>query len=58
MIQLNITPEEGKRLAEILATDLADLGYEIANTDAHDYKLQLRDKQDLLKRIVEELQST
>lgn len=57
MIQLNITHEEGKRLGEILASDLAELGYEIANTDSHDFKTQLREKQDLLKRVVKELQS-
>jgi len=55
MIQLSITPEEGKRLGEMLAEVLSELGYEIANTDSHDFRIQLREKQSLLKRVVEEL---
>lgn len=55
MIQLSITPEEGKRLGEMLAEVLSELGYEIANTDSHDFRIQLREKQSLLKRVVDEL---
>ncbi len=55
MIQLSITPEEGKRLGEMLAEVLSELGYEIANTDSHDFRIQLREKQSLLKRVVGEL---
>ena len=43
-------------LRETLASDLSDLGYEIANTDSKDYRDDLKEKQKALKRIVEQLE--
>ena len=54
MIQININEEQAGLLREILANDLSDLGYEIANTDGKDYRDQLRAKQELLRQVLEQ----
>ena len=43
MINLELTTEDAQLLAEVLDSDLRDLSYEIANTDAQDFR-------DILKR--------
>jgi hypothetical protein len=57
MVQLSITVEEAKKLGDMLAADVAELGYEIANTDAQAFREQLREKQSLLKRVIEDLEA-
>lgn len=55
MLQLDIDDTEVPMLREILASDLSELGYEIANTDSQEFREQLRQKQRLLKRVVGQL---
>ena len=56
MILLELDEKEVVLLRETLASDLSDLGYEIANTDSKDYRDDLKEKQKALKRIVEQLE--
>ncbi len=56
MILLELDDKEVVLLRETLASDLSDLGYEIANTDSKDYRDDLKEKQKALKRIVEQLE--
>ena len=39
-------------LREILESSLGDLRYEINNTDSHDFKVKLREKQAVLERMI------
>lgn len=55
MIHLDLDTEDARMLHEVLAADLSELGYEIANTDAKDYREMLRRKQEFLRRMVGEL---
>jgi len=55
MIRIELEADAAKVLHEVLSNDLAELGYEIANTDSHDYREKLREKQELLQRVVAEL---
>ena len=55
MIQIDISNNEASVLREILASDLSELGYEIANTDAKDFRDQLKTKQGLLRRVLGQL---
>lgn len=54
-IRLDLEPKDAETLREILASDLSELGYEIANTDGHDFKERLKTKQSFLRRIIEQL---
>ena len=55
MIQLDIDSNEAGILRDILASDLSELGYEIANTDAKDFRDLLKTKQGLLRRVLGQL---
>ena len=54
-IRLDLEPNDAEMLREVLASDLSELGYEIANTDGHDFKEKLRAKERFLRRIIEQL---
>ena len=54
-IRLELDSEDAAMLREELTSALSELGYEIANTDSHDFKLRLRAKQTFLRRILEQL---
>ena len=55
MAGLDLTQEDADLLREILSGDLSELRYEISNTDSHDFREQLRKKQGLLERMIEQL---
>ncbi len=57
MIQIDINDDEAGVLREILASDLSELGYEIANTDSKDFRDVLKTRQDLLRRGLGQLPS-
>ncbi|MBW2363103.1 MAG: hypothetical protein JRG84_19575 [Deltaproteobacteria bacterium] len=52
MVELDISPADVTALRETLESALSDLGYEIHNTDSHDYREKLRSKQRSLERVV------
>ena len=54
-IRLDLEPSDAETLREVLASDLSELGYEIANTDAYDFKQKLKAKERFLRRIIEQL---
>ena len=51
MTTLNLDEQESSVLKETLERILADLSYEIANTDAHDYKEQLKTRRSILQKV-------
>jgi len=55
MIQLDIQPEDAAALREVLESARSELGYEIANTDKHDYRKKLKAKQQLLEKVIGQL---
>ena len=55
MPNLELTEDENKTLAEILESAVSDLGYEIANTDAKDYRDGLKAKKANASAILERL---
>ncbi len=55
MVKLELDAEDAKLLREVLTSTLSELGYEIANTDSHDFREKLRAKQGLVQRLVDEL---
>lgn len=55
MASLELTPNEASLLKEYLDRDLADLSYEISNTDSKDYRDNLKAQRDQLRAISERL---
>ena len=58
MPNLELTEDEIKTLAEMLESAVSDLGYEIANTDAKDYRDGLKAKKATASAILKRLGQT
>lgn len=56
MAQLKLTAAEGQILLEVLQVSITDLGMEIADTDQKDYRDILKERKEVLAKIVRELQ--
>jgi len=54
-MQLNLTTEEAKVLNEILTSYLSDLRMEISHTDSGFFRESLKEKEILLKKIIQDL---
>ena len=52
MIQLDITEEERQVLAGVLQSYLSDLRMEIANTDSYDFRQLLKDRKEVLEKVL------
>lgn len=55
MIRLDLTAEEARILYDALHSYLSDLRMEIANTDAYDFRQGLKQREEVLRRIIEQL---
>jgi ElaB/YqjD/DUF883 family membrane-anchored ribosome-binding protein len=55
MVKLDLSTEEIAALRETLESTLSELRYEINDTDSHDYKAKLRQKQASLEKALEQL---
>lgn len=56
MIHLDLNAEEKEALIGVLESYLSDLRYEIADTDSMDYRNELKQKKDLLQKLLLALQ--
>ena len=54
-VSLNLTDTEQTLLSEVLDKVLGDLSYEISDTDAHDFRKQLKERREALKAIADQL---
>ena len=52
MFHLELSNEEQELLTEILENSLPKLDIEIERTDGHDFKVLLKGRRDLLKRLL------
>ena len=57
MVQLNLLDDEASVLREMLESDLSDLRMEIANTDSLEFRLGLKKREGLLRKLIEQLDS-
>ena len=58
MIHLDLDAKETEILDETLQSYLADLNYEIADTDDHDYREKLKARRALLEKIKEAIEQS
>jgi hypothetical protein len=56
MIQLSLTTQEATELREVLESFVSDLRMEIANTDLKDFRDQLKQRESILNKIIQDLQ--
>jgi hypothetical protein len=57
MPTLELTTAEASLLKEILKTDLSDLRMEIADTDLKGFRDKLKEKEEVIKQLIERLGS-
>ncbi len=57
MVQLTLTEEEAGKLKKALETYLSDLRMEIADTDAQDFREDLKQEESVITRLVEQLRA-
>jgi hypothetical protein len=57
MPTLELTAAEASLLREILKTDLSDLRMEISDTDLKSFRDKLKEKEEMIKQLIERLGS-
>jgi hypothetical protein len=55
MVQITLTLEEAATLREVLASYVSELRMEIANTDSMDFRENLKQKKEVLNRVIGQL---
>ncbi len=55
MFSLTLSTEERELLEEVLHETISELRMEIADTDSHDYRARLHEREDMLKQMVKRL---
>lgn len=55
MIQLDLTPEELKALLEVLDMCISDLRMEMCDTDRKNFREEIRERKEVLQKVVEAL---
>ena len=58
MVRIELTPEDAGELHAILENYLSDLRMEIVDTDAPEYREMLKQRRDLVGRLVEQLKGS
>jgi hypothetical protein len=56
MITLELSPKEADMLRDILVSYVSDLRMEISNTDSMDVREGLKEREVLLKRLIQQLE--
>ncbi|MGC9324021.1 MAG: hypothetical protein ACP5G0_04650 [Desulfomonilia bacterium] len=52
MIQIDLSGEEVALLVDVLETCISDIRMEIADTDSKDYREELKQRKEVLKKIL------
>lgn len=55
MLQLTLDPRERESLVWALNGAISDLGHEIADTEKHEYRQDLKDRKSVLQAILHKL---
>lgn len=57
MISLDLSQEESHILVDVLTDDLSDIRMEIADTDARDFREQLKRRKAVIERVLSSLRA-
>src|SRR5260221_5795526 len=55
MVRIELTSQEAEELRSILDDYLSDLRMQIVDTEGHDFRVMLKKRKDLVKRLLEQL---
>jgi predicted RNA binding protein with dsRBD fold (UPF0201 family) len=55
MVKFEVTSEEAEKLRSILDDYLSDLRMEIVDTENHDFRVMLKERKDLVERLLGQL---
>lgn len=55
MVKIELTSEEAERLGAILEDYLSDLRMEIVDTEKHEFRITLKERKDLIERLLGQL---
>jgi hypothetical protein len=55
MVRIELTSQEAEELRSILDDYLSDLRMEIVDTEGHDFRVMLKKRKDLVKRLLDQL---
>lgn len=55
MVKIELTSEEAERLGAILEDYLSDLRMEIVDTEKHEFRIMLKERKDLIERLLGQL---
>ena len=58
MILMELTPEEGRDLAEEINKRLSELDHEIGHTDSMEFKAMLKRRRETVRKFLEKLQGS
>ena len=56
-MQLNLTAEEADMLKEMLTNYLSEIRFEISNTERMTFREQIKEREELLKKLLQDLES-
>lgn len=56
MVQIDLSPDEVEVLVEVLNTCISNLRMEICDTDRKDFREEIKERKELLMKVVEALQ--
>lgn len=54
-MQINLTDNEAVMLKEILSDSLSEIRFEISNTERMTYREQIKEREALIKKLIEDL---
>ena len=55
MVKIEVTSEEAEKLSSVLEDYLSDLRMEIVDTEHHDFRKMLKERKDLIERLLSQL---
>lgn len=55
MLNVDLTSSEAATLREVLETAISDLGMEIAGTDSQDFRERLKERREVLRKVLDGL---
>jgi len=56
MVNIDLSPDEKKVLVEVLTTCISNLRMEICDTDRKDFREEIKERKELLMKVVDALQ--
>ncbi len=57
MERFDMTPEEAHIMVHVLASTLSDLRMEISDTDSYDYRVMLKERKRVIRKVLDQFET-